>query len=50
MGNSACARMHFDVFGDFAFSFLQNCTVKCLENEYSDNQGHCKFISIERMS
>ncbi len=50
MGNSACARTHFDVLGDFAFSFLKTYTVKCLDNEDSDIQGHCKFISIERMS
>ncbi len=31
MGNSACARMHFDVLGDFAFSFFKNYTVKCLD-------------------
>ncbi len=35
MGNSACARTHFDVLGDFAFSFLQ---------------GHSKYISMEKMS
>ncbi len=50
MGHSACARTHFDVLGDFAFSFLQNDTVKCLDREYSDSQGHSKYISIERMS
>ncbi len=50
MGNSACARTHFDVLGDFAFSFLQNYTVKCLYNEDSDSQGHSVYISIERMS
>ncbi len=50
MGNSACAKRHFDVLGDFAFSFLQNYTVKCLDREYSDSPGHSKYISIERMS
>ncbi len=50
MGNSACARTHFDVLGDFAFSSFKNYAVKCLDNAYSDSQGHCKFISIERMS
>ncbi len=50
MGHSACARTYFDVLGEFSFSFLQNYTVKCLEREYSDSQGHSKYISIERMS
>ncbi len=50
MGNSACARMHFDVLGDFAFSFLQIYTVKCLDKEHSDSQGHSKYIFFERMS
>ncbi len=50
MGHSASARTHFDVLGDFAFSFLQNYTVKCLDNEDSDGQGHSKYISIDRMS
>ncbi len=50
MGNSACARTHFDVLGDFALSFLQNYTVKCLDRENSDSQGHSKYISIEKMS
>ncbi len=50
MGNSACARTHFDVVGDFAFSFLQNYTVKCLDREYSDSQGHSIYISIKRIS
>ncbi len=50
MGNSACARTHFDVLGDFALSSFKNYTVKCLGREYSDSQGHSKYISIERMS
>ncbi len=50
MGNSACARTHFDVLGDFAFSFFKNYTVKCLDKEYSDSQGHSKYIYIEIMS
>ncbi len=50
MGNSACARMHFDVVGDFAFSLFKTYTVKCLENENSDSQDHSKYISIEIMS
>ncbi len=50
MGNSACARTHFDVLGDFAFSFIKNYTVKCLENDNSDSQGHSKYIFIEKMS
>ncbi len=50
MGNSACARTHFDVLGDLAYSFGENYIVKCLEKEDSDSQGHSKYISIERMS
>ncbi len=50
MGHSACARTHFDVLGDFAFSFPQNYTVKCLDREYSHSQGHSIYISIKRMS
>ncbi len=50
MGHSACAKRHFDVLGDFAFSFLQNYTVKCLDTEDSDSQGHSKYISMEKMS
>ncbi len=42
--------MHFDVFGEFAFSFFKNDTVKCLDNEDSDSQGHSKYIYIERLS
>ncbi len=50
MGHSASARTHFDVLGDFAFSFLQYYTVKCLDNDDSDSQGHSKYISIDKMS
>ncbi len=50
MGHGACAKTHFDVLDDFAFSFLQNYTVKCLDREYSDSQGHSKYIYIKRMS
>ncbi len=50
MGHSACAKRHFDVLGEFAFSFLQNSTVQCLDKEDSDSQGHSKYISIEKMS
>ncbi len=50
MGHSACAKRHFDVLGDFAFSFFKDYTVKCLDNEDSDSQGDSKYISIERMS
>ncbi len=50
MGHSACAKRHFDVLGDFAFSFLKNYTVKCLDREYTDSQGHSKYISMEKMS
>ncbi len=50
MGNSACAKTNFDVVGDFAFSFLQNYTVKCIGSEHSDSQGHSKYISIKRLS
>ncbi len=44
MGHSANAKMHFDVVDDFAFIFRQNYTVKCLDNEYSDSQGHSEYI------
>ncbi len=50
MGHSACARTHFDVLDEFAFSFLQNYTVKCLDNEDSDSQMHSKYISIDELS
>ncbi len=50
MGHCASAKTHFDVLGDFAFSFLQNCRVKCLDNEDSGSQGHSKYIPIEKMS
>ncbi len=50
MGHSACNKMHFDVLGEFAFSFLKKKTVKCLDREYNDSQGHSKYISIEGMS
>ncbi len=50
MGHSACARTHFDVLGEFAFSLLKNYTVKCLDREYRESQGHSKYISIERVS
>ncbi len=50
MGNSACARTHFDVVGDFAFSLFKNYTVKCLDKVNSDSQGHSVYIFIERMS
>ncbi len=50
MGHSANAKMHFDVVGDSAFIFLQNYTVKCLDNEDRDSHGHSVYISIERMS
>ncbi len=33
MGNSACARTHFDVLGDLAYSFGENYIVKCLEKK-----------------
>ncbi len=48
--DSACAKTHFDVLGDFALIFFKNYTVKCLDNAHSDSQGHYKYISIERMS
>ncbi len=50
MGNSAYARTHFDVVGDFAFNLFKNYTVKGLDKENSDSQGHSKYISIEKMS
>ncbi len=50
MGHSACAKLHFDGLGDFAFSLFKNYTVKCLDREYSDGQSHSKYISIKIMS
>ncbi len=50
MGHSACAKRHFDILGDFAFSSFKHYTVKCLGNEDSGSQGHSKYIAIERMS
>ncbi len=50
MGHSACAKRHFDVLGDFAFSSFKTYTVKCLDKEDSDSQGHSKYISIEKIS
>ncbi len=47
MGHSACARTHFDVLGDFAFSFFKDYTVKCLDNEDSDSQGHSEYMKIK---
>ncbi len=35
-----CARKHVYSWGIFAINFLKNYTVKLLENEYSNNQGH----------
>ncbi len=49
MGHSSCAKTNFDDVGDFAFSFLQNYTVKCLDREYNDSQGDSVYISIEGM-
>ncbi len=46
MGHSACAKTHFVVMGNLAFIFRQNYTVKCLDNEYSDSQGHSEYIYI----
>ncbi len=50
MGHSACAKLHFDALGDFAFSFFKNYTVKCLDNEDSGSQDHSKYMLIDRMS
>ncbi len=50
MGNSACAKTNFDVVVDFAFSFLQNYTVKCIDNENSDSKGHSKYRLIDKKS
>ena len=50
MGHGVSARMHFDVWGELAFSFLQNYTVKLHENKYSNIQGHSEQESSDRMS
>lgn len=42
--------MHFDFWGEFAFNFLQNYTVKLHKSEYSKSQGHSEKESVERMS
>ncbi len=42
--------MHFVIVGEFVFSFFWNYTVKCLDNEDSDSQGHSQYMLIERMS
>ncbi len=42
--------MHLDGWGEFAFHFLQNYTVKILENSYSNSQGDCEQESSERTS
>ncbi len=49
MGNVATARMHF-FWSEFAIYFLQNHTVKRLENSYSNSQGDCEQESTERTS
>ncbi len=36
--DSASAKTHFDVWGDFNFIFLQNYTVKLLEIEHTNSQ------------
>jgi len=50
MGHGVSARMHFSVWGEFAFHFLQNYTVKWLENKYSNRQAHTEQEYIDRMS
>ncbi len=40
----------FLCLGDLLLVFFKNYTVKCLDKEDSDSQGHSKYISIERMS
>ncbi len=48
MGHSACAKRHFDVLGDFAFSFFKNYTVTSLDKDDSDSQGHSKYIKLKK--
>ncbi len=50
MGTVHVLGCYFDIVGEFVFSFFKDYTVKCLDNEDSDSQGHSKCISIERMS
>ncbi len=50
MGNGASGRMHFYSWGEFAINFLQNYTVKLVQNYYSNSQHDCKEESIDRMS
>ncbi len=48
--DSACAKTHLVVLGDYAFIFLQNYTVKWIKKEDTDSQGHSAYMSIERIS
>jgi arginyl-tRNA synthetase len=50
MGHGVSTRMHINDWGELAFIFLQNYTVKLHENDNSNSQGHSEHESNERMS
>jgi len=50
MGLGLSARMHFDDCAEFACSFLQNYTVKWLDNTNINSQGPSEQESVEKMS
>lgn len=50
MGQDAKVIMHLDAWGEFAFDFPRNSTIKIFEYYYSNSQGDCEQESIERMS
>jgi len=50
MGRGLSGRTHFNDWAEFACTFLQNYTVKWLNNTYSNSQGPSVQKSLERMS
>ncbi len=50
MEHDVSVRMHFYTWGEFAFNFFQNYTVKIFEAYYSNSQDHCEQESTERTS
>jgi len=50
MGCGSSGRTHFDNWSEFACTFLQNHTVKWLDNTYSNSQGPFEQESVEKMS
>ncbi len=41
MGRDVKVQGYTDAWGEFAFNFLQNYTVKIFEHYYNNSQGHC---------